>query len=142
MDKAKTGDTVKVHYTGKLKDGTVFDSSRERDPLAFKIGEGQIISGFEQAVIGMTPGQSTTATVETDDAYGQHRKDLVWEIERKRLPNDLEPEVGQRLETVFGDGRKVLVTIADVSESNVTIDANHPLAGKDLVFDIELLEIL
>lgn len=141
MAPARDGDTVKVHYTGKLADGTVFDSSKERDPLEFTIGEGRIISGFEQAVVGMSPGDSKTADVSPEEAYGPHRKEMVLVVERKELPEDLEPEVGQQLQLRQDDGRAVIVTITQASEANVTLDANHPLAGKDLTFDIELVEI-
>jgi len=142
MAKAKDGDTVKVDYTGKFEDGTVFDSSSGRDPLEFTLGGGQVISGFEQAVEGMEPGQSKTATIPAGDAYGDHRKELLLVMDRSRLPEDLDPAVGEQLELRQQDGRAVLVTVAEVTESSVTLDANHPLAGKDLVFDIELREIL
>jgi len=142
MTQAKHGDEVKVHYTGKLDDGTVFDSSVKKDPLQFKIGKGQVIPGFEQGVIGMEPGELKTTKVPADKAYGAHREEMLLEIDRSRLPSNLKPEIGQQLEIPQEDGRKSLVTISNVSESNITLDANHPLAGKDLTFDIKLLEIL
>lgn len=142
MPRAKNGDTVKVHYTGKLDDGNVFDSSVDREPLEFTIGQGQLITGFEEAVIGMQPGDSVSAKVPANDAYGTHNDDLVMEVEKNRLPDDLLPKVGQRLQSVQEDGRKIVVTITKVSESTITLDANHPLAGQDLFFDIELLEIV
>ncbi|MFQ5863858.1 MAG: peptidylprolyl isomerase [bacterium] len=142
MAQAKNGDTVRVHYTGKLVDGTVFDSSVDREPLEFKIGAGQLIPGFEQAVVGMKPGESISTNIAAYDAYGQHDEDLVWVVETSELPDDLEPEVGQHLESIQRDGRRITLLITEVSESTVTLDANHPLAGKDLVFDIELIEIL
>lgn len=142
MAQATHGDTVRVHYTGKLVDGTIFDSSIDREPLKFKIGDGRLIRGFEQAVVGMTPGESKSITIQPDDAYGQHNGDLVWVVDKHDLPADLEPEVGQQLQSIQSDGRKITVTISEVSESSVTIDANHPLAGQDLMFEIKLLEII
>ncbi len=142
MAQAKHGDTVKVHYAGKLKDGTVFDTSVDHDPLQFTIGEGQIISGFEQAVVGMNPGESKTIKVPTDEAYGPHREEMVLVVDRNQLPVDLIPEVGQQLQSSQPDGQTIVVTVTDVSESDVKLDANHPLAGKDLIFDIQLVEII
>ncbi|PXF52001.1 MAG: peptidylprolyl isomerase [Candidatus Methanophagaceae archaeon] len=142
MAQAKYGDTVKVHYTGKLDDGTVFDASVNGDPLQFTIGSGQIIPGFEQAVVGMNPGESKTVKIPAEDAYGQRREDLVLEIEKSQLPEGLKPEVGLQLQSRQPDGRIIVLTIADISESHVTLDANHPLAGKDLTFDIQLIEII
>jgi FKBP-type peptidyl-prolyl cis-trans isomerase 2 len=141
MPEATNGDIVKVHYTGKLEDGTVFDSSRERDPLEFKLGGGQVIPGFEQAVVGMSPGETKTATVPATDAYGERRDDMSTDISRDRLPDGLEPEVGQQLQAQNEQGQAIPVTITDVSDDAVTLDANHPLAGKDLTFDIELVEV-
>ncbi len=142
MAQAKNGDTVKVHYTGKLNDGTVFDTSTDRDPLQFTIGQGQVIPGFEQAVVGMNSGESKTTKVSADKAYGPHRKEMVLVIERSQLPVDLKPKVGQQLQSRQADGRTIRVMVTDVSESSVTLDANHPLAGKDLTFDIQLVEIV
>jgi peptidylprolyl isomerase len=142
MEEAKHGDTVKVHYTGKLQDGIVFDSSRKRDPLEFTIGEGRIIPGFEQAVVGMNPGQSKIAKVPAEKAYGPHREEMVAVLDREQFPEHVKPAVGQRLQIREAEGRTVIVTVTDVTESSVTLDANHPLAGEDLTFDIELLEIL
>ncbi len=137
---AKDGDTVKVHYTGKLEDGTVFDSSIEREPLQFTIGEGQLIPGFEQAVVGMSPGESKTVEIPADEAY-PYREEMVLVVDRDQLPEDLQPEVGQQLQMRQPDGQTILVKVIDVSELSVTLDANHPLAGKDLTFDIQLVEI-
>jgi peptidylprolyl isomerase len=142
MTQAKMGDTVKVHYTGKLEDGTVFDTSTNRDPLQFTIGEGRVIPSFEQAVVGMNPGESKTTKIPADKAYGPHREELVLAVDRNQFPVDLKPEVGQRLQNRQADGRTIVVTVTDVSESSVTLDANHPLAGEDLTFDVQLLEIL
>ena len=141
MAKAKQGDTVKVHYTGKLDDGSVFDTSQGREPFEFTIGAGQVITGFEQAVIGMEPGETKTAIVNHEDAYGPHRDEMVAEVPKDRLPEDLAPEVGQRLRANQPDGSSIDVVITAVSPDSVTIDANHPLAGKQLTFEIELLEI-
>jgi len=141
MVEAKSGDTVKVHYTGTLEDGTVFDTSVEREPLEFTLGQGQLIPGFEQAVIGMKIGDLKTINIPADQAYGPYHDDLILVIERDQLPEDLAPEVGQQLQMTQADGEVVRVMISDVSEATVTIDANHPLAGKDLTFEIELIEI-
>ena len=142
MVKAKTGDTVKVHYTGKLDDGTVFDTSADREPLQFTIGEGQIIPDFEQAVVGMAPGDSKTVQIPSDKAYGPHHEEMVMVVSRDEFPEDIEPKVDQRLQVRQADGQAFAVTVTVVSESSVTLDANHPLAGKDLAFDIQLAEIL
>ena len=142
MAQVKKGDTVNVHYTGKLKDGTVFDSSVDREPLRFTLGEGQIIPGFEQGVIGMKPGETKTVNIPADKAYGLHRKELVLVVNKSRIPAHLKPEVGQQLKLNQPDGRAVPVRVTNVSESKVTLDANHPLAGKDLTFKIELVEIV
>lgn len=141
MAEAKPGDTVKVHYTGKLTDGTVFDSSLNEEPLEFTIGEGQVIPGFEEAVVGMNPGQTKVTKIRPDKAYGSYRDDMVLVVERDRLPEEIHPEVGQQLEMRNPDGTGFVLTVKEVGESNVTLDANHPLAGQDLRFDIQLLEI-
>lgn len=141
MGAAKNGDKVKVHYTGKFDDGTIFDSSLETSPIEFTVGEGSIIAGFEEAVVGMSPGESKNTTIEADSAYGPHRKELVLKVERNKLPENMEPQVGQVLQIGRDQGNSIPVTVIDVSESTVTLDANHPLAGRDLTFEIELLEI-
>jgi len=142
MAQAQNGDTVRVHYTGKVKDGTVFDSSINRDPLEFTLGEGLLIPGFEQAVLGMSPGESKTVEVPADQAYGPHRKEMVVEIDRREFPPHFHPEVGQQLQIPRPDGRVTRLIVTEVSEETVTLDANHPLAGQDLIFDIQLLEIV
>lgn len=142
MAQAKQGDTVQVHYTGRLANGEVFDTSANREPLEFTIGEGQIIPGFERAVIGMNPGESKTTTVPADQAYGQHRQDLVLEVDRAAFPPQINPEIGQQLVIRQGDGSQVPVVVTDVSDTTVELDSNHPLAGKDLTFDIELVRIV
>lgn len=141
IELAKTGDTVKVHYTGRLQDGTVFDTSVGSEPLELTLGQNQIIPGFEQAVIGMQVGEFKTVTIPVDQAYGPRRDDMILEVERAELPENLEPEVGMQLQTNQGDGEIMIVTITEVSETTIKIDANHPLAGQDLTFDIELVEI-
>ncbi len=141
MSKAKEGDTVFVHYTGKLEDDTVFDSSRDRDPLSFAIGEGKVIPGFEEQVIGMAPGESKTITIDSENAYGPYREDQVIEVERDRLPDEIEPEVGHQLQVQQANGSTSVVVITDLTDDTVTLDANHPLAGKDLTFDLELVKV-
>jgi len=140
-EEAGVGDTVKVHYTGKLQDGTVFDSSLEREPLEFTIGQGEVITGFDHALIGMEVGGSLTVTIQAEYAYGPHYDDLVFEVPRSRLPEDLEPQVGQMLSFQSESGT-LQATVVEASELTVTLDANHPLAGKDLTFEIELVEIV
>ena len=135
------GSVVKVHYTGTLEDGTVFDTSVGREPLEFTMGTGAMIPGFENAVKGMKLGQKKTVTIPSDEAYGAHRDDLVLVIERDKMPEGLNPEVGQQLQMQNSGGRTVLVMVTEVSETTITIDANHTLAGKDLTFEIELVEI-
>jgi len=142
VTEAKLGDTVRVHYTGKLEDGTVFDSSLDRDPVEFTLGAGQVIPGFEQAVVGMSPGESKTVEVPADQAYGPYREELVQEIDRELVPEDLKLEVGQQLALRLSPGRSIRVTVTKLTESKVTLDANHPLAGKDLTFDLQLVEII
>jgi len=142
MAQAKSGDTVKVHYTGKLDDGSVFDSSADREPLQLTIGESRIIPVFEQAIIGMEPGELKNIKIPSEQAYGPHREELVRTVDRSILPADLEPKVGQRLNATHVDGRTIVVRVKGFSESSLTLDANHPLAGEDLTFDIELIEIV
>lgn len=149
MAQAKQGDKVKVHYTGRLDDGEVFDSSECEDegcgcgsgPLEFTIGEGNVIPGFEAAVVGMSVGESKEVNIPMDEAYGPHMEELVGVVERSRLPEGMEPEVGGQLEVTREDGETFPVLITAVTETEVTLDANHPLAGRDLTFDIRLLEI-
>jgi FKBP-type peptidyl-prolyl cis-trans isomerase 2 len=141
MVQAKPGDTVKIHYTGKLEDGTVFDSSVDREPLEFTVSGGQVIPGFDQAVVGMTPGESKTEKIPMDRAYGPHRPEMVLEVSRQQLPPDLQPEVGQQLQVQQENGQVIPVFVTEVTESNVTLDANHPLAGEDLTFEIQLVDI-
>ena len=141
MAQAKNGDTVRVHYTGRLDDGSVFDSSRGREPLEFVLGARQVIPGFEEAVDGLAPGQERTVNIPADRAYGPRREEMVLTIGRDQFPDDIQPEVGQQLQ-MSQDGQVAIVTITGVSDREVTLDANHPLAGKDLTFDVELVEIV
>jgi peptidylprolyl isomerase len=141
MSKAKNGDKVKVHYTGKLEDGTVFDSSKEREPLELTIGTGKVIPGFEKGVIGMERGGSKTVTVRPEEAYGSVRKELVAKVKKENLPENITPAIGEQLRLRQRDGNIVNVTITEIRGDTVTLDANHPLSGKTLIFDIELVEI-
>lgn len=143
MSKVKDGDTVKVHYTGKLTDdGTVFDSSEEREPIEFTLGEGQLIPGFEEAVIGMEEGDDTTVEIDSENAYGERREDLELEVAKDDLPDNVDPQAGMQLQMQQQeDGRAIPVQITAVEDDYVQLDANHPLAGKDLTFDIELVEL-
>jgi len=141
MVQARTGDKVKVHYEGRLGDGTPFASTAEHGPAEVTIGSHALIPAFEEAIIGMEPGESKTLTVVADDAFGPHHADLVKTIARQALALDEAPQVGERLSAIDPDGDSVAVVITDVSEDTITIDANHPLAGEDLAFDIILVEI-
>jgi peptidylprolyl isomerase len=141
-DQVELGDTVKVNFTGRLDDGTVFDTSVDRGPLELRIGQKQIVPGFEDAIVGMKPGDSKTVAIPADKAFGKHKQELVQRIDRNTFFSDLAPKVGQRLKASRIDGQKTMVTVTDFDESTVTIDANHCLADRDLTFDIELVEIL
>ena len=141
MSQAKSGDTVKVHYTGTLDDGTQFDSSAGRDPLEFQLGGGEVIAGFEKAVEGMTVGDSKNVSIEPGDAYGQHHEQLVHEVPRSALPDDLTPEEGMALQASNPDGQIAQFTVIAVTEDTLTVDANHPLAGQTLNFRLELVAI-
>ncbi len=142
MQKPKSGDTVRVHYTGTLDDGTQFDSSRGADPLEFAMGQGQLISGFEQAVADLVLGESCTVTLAPGDAYGEVNPEMVQEVPRKLMPDDLALTAGMVLQGQADDGKVDNFTVVSFTEEAVKLDANHPLAGKALTFDIELVEIL
>lgn len=142
MAQAKQGDTVKIHYTGRLDDGTVFDSSVDRDPLEFQLGARQVIIGFENAVMGMNINESKTVTIPSEEAYGPRRDEMLLKVPKDQFPPHIQPEVGQQLQLQQPDGGMFIVVIAEVGLDNVTLDANHPLAGKALTFDIELVEIV
>jgi len=141
MAKAEHGNTVKIHYTGKLGDGEIFDSSVDKEPLEFTIGKGQVISGFEEGVIGMSVKESKVVNIPADKAYGPHRKEMIAVIDKTQFPPEIEAKMGSMLDVRQEDGSTVSVTITNVSDSDVTLDANHPLAGKDLTFDLQLVEI-
>ena len=141
-EKVKKGDTIQVHYTGKFEDGKEFDSSLNRQPLQFEVGAGRVIKGFEDAVIGLQTGEKKTVTVSAEDAYGSFDENLLIEIPRKNVPEDVTPEVGMRLQLVNQQGQAAHVVVTEVLDKTVRLDANHPLAGKTLVFDLEVLEIL
>ncbi|MDC4223583.1 MAG: peptidylprolyl isomerase [Candidatus Manganitrophus sp.] len=141
MAQAKRGNTVKVHYVGTFEDGTVFDTSREREPLPFTIGEGEVIPGFEEAVVGMNPGESKKIVIPAENAYGPRHEEMVLVVDRQHLPEGVDPQVGQQYQIPQSDGQSIVVTVTDTSESSVTLDGNHPLAGRELTFEIELLEV-
>lgn len=141
MTEAKTGDSVKIHYTGKLADGTVFDSSNGREPLGFTLGSGEVIPGFDDAVAGMKVGESKSVTILMDRAYGPRNEQMIIEVPRGQVPPDLEPEVGQQLQMGGPNGELVVVRVVGVDEQAVILDANPPLAGEDLNFDLELVAI-
>lgn len=141
MTQAKQGDTVKIHYTGRLTDGTQFDSSEGREPLEFQVGSGQIISGLDTQVEGMDEGDKATVTIPADDAYGPHRPEGVQTLPRERVPEGVDLSLGARLQATSADGQQMTLTVVDVNDAEVTVDANHPLAGKDLVFDVELVKV-
>ena len=141
MSHAKSGDTVEIHYTGTLDDGTQFDSSKGREPLEFEVGSGQVIPGFDKAVEGMAVGDSKSVRLEADEAYGERHEQLVQEVERSMLPDDVNPETGMALQSSSPDGRVTQFVITAVTEETITVDANHPLAGQALSFDIELVGI-
>ena len=141
MQQVKNGDTVKVHYHGKLTDGTTFDSSAGRAPLEFEVGAGMMIPGFDAGVVGMVVGDKKTITIPAEEAYGPVQDELLMEFPMDRFPPDMKPEVGMQLNMSDGQGQQFPVVIADVKDNVVILDANHPLAGKELIFDIEMVDI-
>lgn len=141
MQQAKSGDTVEVHYTGTLDDGTTFDSSADREPLRFTLGSGQVIDGFDQAIVGMSPGETKTEKIVAEEAYGPHRAELVFDVRRDAMPEDTEIEIGDWLEVALPDGNRLPVQISSIGDESVKLDANHPLAGKDLTFQLQLVSI-
>jgi len=141
MSQAKAGDSVKIHYTGTLDDGSQFDSSAGREPLEFELGSGQVIPGFEKAVDGMAVGESKSVNIPAEDAYGVHHAQMVQEVPRSALPDDLAPEVGMNLQAQGPDGQMLNLVVAEVRDDSIIVDGNHPLAGKALNFDIELVSI-
>ncbi len=141
MTQVENGDTVRIHYSGTLDDGTKFDTSEGRDPLSFEVGSGQIISGLDKALPGMTVGETKTVNVPCDDAYGQPVPDMRQSVPREGIPDGLPLDVGTQLQMQTPEGQMVPVTIVEVTEEQITLDANHPLAGQDLTFEIELVGI-
>jgi len=142
MTQAKSGDTVRIHYTGTMDDGTQFDSSDGRDPLEFSLGGGQVIPGFDSAVDGMAVGENKSVTVQPDQAYGERHEQLVQQVPKSALPEDMEPAIGMQLQSQSPDGQVMNLVITEVADETITVDANHPLAGQALTFAIELVEIV
>ena len=142
MQQVKSGDTVKVHYHGRLTDGTVFDSSEGRDPLEFEVGSGMVIKGFDNGVLGMAVGDKRTIEIPVDDAYGPEDPQMIMDFPVDRFPKDMKPEVGMQLNMSNGSGQNFPVIIREVKDDTVILDANHPLAGEDLIFDLEMVEII
>ncbi|MCH8534584.1 MAG: peptidylprolyl isomerase [Flavobacteriaceae bacterium] len=141
MSQVKEKDTVRVHYTGKLSDGQVFDSSLEREPLEFTLGEGMLIPGFEKAVIDMKVEEKKTVSIPKEEAYGEKLDDLFQKVDKAQLPEEIKPEVGMGLVSKNPDGSERQLRVAAVNDDHIVVDANHPLAGHDLVFELELVEI-
>jgi len=141
MSKVKQNDTVRVHYTGKLNDGQVFDSSLDREPLEVTLGQGMLIPGFEQALIDMEVNEKKTINIPKDEAYGDVKKELFHKVMNEQLPQDIKPEIGMGLTSMAEDGTQYQFRIAQVNDDHIIVDGNHPLAGQDLTFDLELIEI-
>jgi len=142
MAQAQSGDVVRVHYRGTLQDGTEFDSSKGREPLEFQVGGGQVIPGFEKQVEGMAVGETSTITIAADEAYGQRDERQIQEVPRSALPADLELQLGTGLTATTRDGNEIALTVVGLTDDTVTVDGNHPLAGQDLTFELELVEIV
>lgn len=142
MKNAQKGDTVKVHFTGRLDDGTEFASSRADVPLEFTIGDGKLIPGIEEETIGMLEGDQKTIYLEPNQAFGEKRPELVSKVPKSSIPNEIEPTVGLQLQMTLSSGNPMRVVVTEISEDGVTVDANHALAGQPLTFDIELVEFV
>ena len=142
MQQVQNGDKIKVHYHGKLRSGETFDSSNGREPLEFTVGSGQVIKGFDEGVKGMSVGEKKTVEIAVVDAYGEKQQEMMIEFPKEQFPADMNPEVGMQLMMSNGSGQNFPVTVAEVKEESVILDANHPLAGQDLIFDLELVEIV
>ena len=141
MSQVKENDTVKVHYTGKLSNGQIFDSSLEREPLEITLGQGMLIPGFEKGIVGMGLNEKKTINIPVTEAYGDVQQELLYDVKKEQLPQDMAPEVGMGLASKGEDGKEVQFRVAEVHENHIVVDANHPLAGQDLTFDLELIEI-
>lgn len=141
MSQVKQNDTVRVHYTGKLTDGQVFDSSLEREPIEFTMGQGQLIPGFEKGLLDMKVNEKKTINIPSEEAYGAPREELIQEVDKSQLPEEIKPEPGMGLVSKSPDGREMNLVVREVKEDTIVVDGNHPLAGKDLVFDLEVVEI-
>jgi FKBP-type peptidyl-prolyl cis-trans isomerase SlpA len=141
MSQVKQNDTVRVHYTGKLTDGQIFDSSLEREPIEFTMGQGQLIPGFEKGLLDMKVNEKKTIEIPSEEAYGAPREELVQEVDKNQLPDEIKPEPGMGLVSKSPDGREMNLVVKEVKEDTIVVDGNHPLAGKDLIFDLEVVEI-
>ncbi len=141
MQQVKSGDTIKVHYHGTLTDGSIFDSSNGREPLEFEVGSGMVIEGFDNGVLGMSIGEKKTITIPAEQAYGNPREDMFMEFPLDRFPADMVPEIGMQLNMSNNEGDQFPVAIVEIADEYVVLDGNHPLAGKDLIFDLDLVEI-
>ncbi|MGN6166141.1 MAG: FKBP-type peptidyl-prolyl cis-trans isomerase [Flavisolibacter sp.] len=141
MQQVQNGDKIRVHYHGKLRNGETFDSSNGREPLEFTVGSGQVIKGFDEGVKGMTVGEKKTVEIPVGEAYGEKQQEMMIEFPKEQFPADMNPEVGMQLMMSNGSGQQFPVTVAEVKENSVVLDANHPLAGQDLIFDLELVSI-
>jgi peptidylprolyl isomerase len=142
MAQAAIGDTVHIHYNGKLRDGTVFDTSEGRDPLEFTIGEKTIIPKLEDSIVGMETGDTATVEIAADDAYGPHRPEAVQTVERTMIPEHIDLTIGTQLQATAQNGQTIVLTVKEANDDTVTLDGNHPLAGEDLIFEIEVVEIV
>ncbi len=141
MSQVKKNDTVRVHYTGKLPDGQVFDSSLEREPIEFTMGQGQLIPGFEKGLLDMKVNEKKTVEIPSEEAYGAPREELVQEVQKSQLPEEIKPEPGMGLVSKTPDGQEMNLVVKEVKDDTIVVDGNHPLAGKDLIFDLEVVEI-
>ncbi len=140
--KVKKGDTIMLHYSGRFKDGKVFDSSKKRNPIPVNVGAGEIIQGLEKAVLDMEPGEKRTVTVKPEEGYGHYSEDLLIEMPEEKIPENISPQEGMQLQLINEGGQKIPVVVKEVLDDAIKLDANHPLAGKTLVFDLELVEIV
>ncbi|MFC1516434.1 peptidylprolyl isomerase [Thermodesulfobacteriota bacterium] len=141
MGQVKNGNTVKIHFTGKLENGEVFDTSLEREPMEFQVGNGDVMQGLEEGIVGMALGDTKTIEIRPEQGFGARHEDLVVEVVKTLLPESVTPEVGQQLQVSKAEGETIVVTIIDMDDDTVTLDANHPLAGHTLIFDVELVEV-